>query len=157
MSTVKGDWPVTAPCAQSQWLVCKPLASFLWVQRSGFLTKAHLFHPCSTRCLHFFLLSISLFQYCGHLMPSASSLEKTLVLEKIEGRRRGRDGQMASSTRWTWFWANFRRSGGQGSSVVQGSLRVRRDQVAEQQQQQQHVPWHSDYTVSLWNWERLRK
>ena len=27
-------------------------------------------------------------QYFGHLMPRASSLEKTLVLEKIEGRRR---------------------------------------------------------------------
>ena len=27
-------------------------------------------------------------QYCGHLMQRANSLEKTLVLEKIEGRRR---------------------------------------------------------------------
>ena len=31
-------------------------------------------------------------QYFGHLMPKASSLEKTLVLEKTEGRRR-RGGQ----------------------------------------------------------------
>ena len=30
-------------------------------------------------------------QYFGHLMPKANSLEKTLMLEKIEGkRRRGR-------------------------------------------------------------------
>ena len=28
-------------------------------------------------------------QYFGHLMGRANSLEKTLVLEKIEGRRRG--------------------------------------------------------------------
>ena len=28
-------------------------------------------------------------QYFGHLMRRASSLEKTLMLEKIEGRRRG--------------------------------------------------------------------
>ena len=28
------------------------------------------------------------FQYLGHLMQGASSLEKTLMLEKIEGRRR---------------------------------------------------------------------
>jgi len=28
-------------------------------------------------------------QYFGHLMPRADSLEKTLVLAKIEGRRRG--------------------------------------------------------------------
>ena len=29
------------------------------------------------------------FQYFGHLMQTADSLEKTLVLGKIEGRRRG--------------------------------------------------------------------
>ena len=35
-------------------------------------------------------------QYFGHLMQSADSLEKTLMLEKIEGRRRrGRQ-----RTRW---------------------------------------------------------
>ena len=28
-------------------------------------------------------------QYFGHLMRRADSLEKTLILEKIEGRRRG--------------------------------------------------------------------
>ena len=28
-------------------------------------------------------------QYFGHLMQRANSLEKTLMLEKIEGRRRG--------------------------------------------------------------------
>ena len=30
------------------------------------------------------------FQYFGHLMKRADSLEKTLILGKIEGRRRGR-------------------------------------------------------------------
>ena len=29
-------------------------------------------------------------QYCGHLMHRADSLEKILMLGKIEGRRRGR-------------------------------------------------------------------
>ena len=29
------------------------------------------------------------FQYFGHLMQRADSLEKTLILGKIEGRRRG--------------------------------------------------------------------
>ena len=33
------------------------------------------------------LLKLNL-QYFGHLMPRANSLEKTLVLEKIEGKRR---------------------------------------------------------------------
>ena len=41
-------------------------------------------------------------QYFGHLMQRADSLEKTLMLRKIEGRRRGeRDGWMASETEWT--------------------------------------------------------
>ena len=31
-------------------------------------------------------------QYFGHLMQRANSLEKTLMLEKTEGRRRGQRG-----------------------------------------------------------------
>ena len=34
-------------------------------------------------------------QYIGHLMPRTDSLEKTLMLGKIEGRRRGQQ-----SMRW---------------------------------------------------------
>ena len=33
-------------------------------------------------------------QYSGHLMRRADSFEKTLVLGKIEGRRRGREGMI---------------------------------------------------------------
>ena len=42
-------------------------------------------------------------QYFGHLMQRADSFDKTLMLGKIEGRRRrGRqDGWMASPTQWT--------------------------------------------------------
>ena len=44
-------------------------------------------------------------QNFGHLIQIADSLEKTLILGKIEGRRtrvyRGWDGWMASVTRWT--------------------------------------------------------
>ena len=41
-------------------------------------------------------------QYFGHQMQRADSLEKTLMLGKTEGRRRGMtDGWMASPTRWT--------------------------------------------------------
>ena len=40
-------------------------------------------------------------QYFGHLMQRADSLEKTLMLGKIEGGRRGRDGWMASPTQGT--------------------------------------------------------
>ena len=58
-------------------------------------------------------------QYFGHLMGRAYSLEKILMLQKIEGRRsrddRGRDDWMASLTQWIcccccshsylWFFA----------------------------------------------------
>ena len=44
-------------------------------------------------------------QYCGHLMQRVDSLKRTLMLGKIEGRRRrddrGGDGWMASPTQWT--------------------------------------------------------
>ena len=49
-------------------------------------------------------------QYFGHLMQKADSLEKTLMLGKIEGRRRrGRQRIrccMASLTEWTWVWVD---------------------------------------------------
>ena len=47
-------------------------------------------------------------QYFGHLMWRADSLEKTQMLGKIEGRRRGDRGRecwMTSPTQWTWIWA----------------------------------------------------
>ena len=48
-------------------------------------------------------------QYFGHLMQRADSFEKTLMLGKIEGRRRrdrGWDGWMASLTQWIWVWVD---------------------------------------------------
>ena len=46
-------------------------------------------------------------QYSSHLMQRADSLEKTLMLGKIEGRRRrGRQRLTASLTQWTWVGAN---------------------------------------------------
>ena len=51
-----------------------------------------------------FMLKLKL-QYFDHLMGRTDSLLKTLILGKIEGRRRrgdrGGDGWMASSTQWT--------------------------------------------------------
>ena len=45
-------------------------------------------------------------QYFGHLMRRADSVEKTLMLGKIECRRRrddrGWDGWISSLTQWTW-------------------------------------------------------
>ena len=48
-------------------------------------------------------------QYFGHMMWKADSFEKTLMLGKIEGRRRrGRQRMswIASPTQWTWVWVN---------------------------------------------------
>ena len=49
-------------------------------------------------------------QYFGHLMQRVESLEKTLMLGGIGGRKegdgRGWDGWMASLTWWTWVWVN---------------------------------------------------
>ena len=76
-------------------------------------------------------------QYFGHLMWRADSLEKTLILGKIEGgRRRGQgwDGWMASLTQWTWVWTSFRSwwwTGKPGVLESVGSQRVGRDWVTE--------------------------
>ena len=52
-------------------------------------------------------------QYFGHLMWTADSLEKTLMLGKTESRRRRgwqrMRGWMASLMQWAWTWANSRR------------------------------------------------
>ena len=49
-------------------------------------------------------------QYFGHLIRRTDSLEKTLMLGKIEGRRRrGRQRMrwwMTSLTQWTWVWVD---------------------------------------------------
>ena len=59
-------------------------------------------------------------QYFGHLMRRADSLEKTLMLGMIEGRRRRgeqrtRDSWMASVTQWTEFEEAPGVGDGQGS------------------------------------------
>ena len=80
-------------------------------------------------------------QYFGHLMGRTDSFEKTLILGKIEGRRRrgrqsdrGWDGWMAPLTQWTWVRANFRRWWRTGKPGVLQSMRsqtVRHDWATE--------------------------
>ena len=52
-------------------------------------------------------------QYLGHLMQRGDSLEKTLMLGKIEGRRRKGWQRMRQLdgiiNQWTWVWANWER------------------------------------------------
>ena len=50
------------------------------------------------------------FQYFGHLIQRANSLEKTLMLGKIKGRRRRGRQRMRwlegiTDSKWTWVWA----------------------------------------------------
>ena len=81
-------------------------------------------------------------QYFGHLMQRTNSLEKTLMLGKIEaggeGDDRRWDGWMASLTQWTWVWAN---SGRQWRTGKPGGL-------------QSTGPWRVSHTVWL-NWTEL--
>ena len=91
-------------------------------------------------------------QSFGHMMRWANSLEKTLILGKIEGRRgrddRGWDGWMASLTQWTWVWASSGRqwrAGKPGVLQPMGSQRVGPDWETEQQQRV--------YVMFFWNLE----
>ena len=84
---------------------------------------------------------MSKLHYFGHLMWRANPLEKTLMLGKIESRRkrsnRGWDGWMASPTQWTWVWANSRRrwrTGKPGVLKSMGLQRFRHDWATEKQQ-----------------------
>ena len=64
-------------------------------------------------------------QYFDHLMWRAKSLEKALMLGKIEGSDRGWDGWMASLTRWTWVWVNswsWQRSWGRRLGIRKGGI-----------------------------------
>ena len=72
--------------------------------------------------------------YFGHLMWRVDSLEKTLMLGGIGGRRRrGQqrwDGWMASPTQWTWVWVKSGRwwwTGRPGVLGFMGSQRVGHD------------------------------
>ena len=77
-------------------------------------------------------------QYFGHLMRRVDSLEKTLMLGGIVGRRRrgdrGWDSWMALPTQWTWVWVNSRSwwwTGMPGMLWFMGSQRVRHDWATE--------------------------
>ena len=88
------------------------------------------------------------FQYSGHLMRRVDSLEKTLMLGGIEGRRRrgrqGWDSWMASLTWWTWVWVNsWRRwwTGRPGVLWFRGMQRVVYDWVTELNWTEHPVSW----------------
>ena len=73
-------------------------------------------------------------QYFGHLMQRVDSLQRTLMLGGIGGRRRRGRQRMrwldGIPTRWTWVWVNSRSwwwTGRPGVLQFMGSKRVRHD------------------------------
>ena len=77
-------------------------------------------------------------QYFGHLMTRVDSLEKTLMLGGVEGRRRRGRQRMrwldGITTRWTWVWVNSGSwwwTGRPGLLRFMGSQRVGHDWVTE--------------------------
>ena len=77
------------------------------------LATTDLFSVLSSLCFSNLIFNQTVkLQYFGHLMQRVDSFEKTLMLGKIEGRRRGDDrgwdGWMASLTQWTWVWVDSR-------------------------------------------------
>ena len=96
-------------------------------------------------------------QYFGHLMRRVDSFEKTLMLGKIEGRRR-RQQRMRwlddLTTQWTWVWVDSSSwwwTGRPGVLQLMGSQRVRHDWATElnwtdaawKQALNTRVPWSS--------------
>ena len=61
-----------------------------WEFSQIFLTPKYYFHNIFYQCNNNAQNCNFLNQYFGHLMQRADSLEKTLMLEKIEGKRRRR-------------------------------------------------------------------
>ena len=82
------------------------------------------------------MLKLSL-QYFGHLMQRTDSFEKTVILGKIEGRRRGQQRMrwlVSSPTRCKWVWAssgNWWWTGKPGMLQSIGSQRVWHDWVTK--------------------------
>ena len=70
-------------------------------------------------------------QYFGHLMWRANSVEKTLILGKVEGKRRrgnrGWDDWMPSLTQWTWVWVNLVKDREAWRAAVHGVTKIRHD------------------------------
>ena len=107
---------------------------FLRVSWTARRSNQSILNEISPGCsLEGLMLKLKL-QYFGHLMQRADSLEKTLMLGGIGGRRRrgrrGWDGWMASLTRWTWLWVNSRSlwwTGRPGVLWFTGSQRVGHD------------------------------
>ena len=118
-------------------------------------------------CLEGLMLTLKL-QYFSDLMWRVDSLEKTLMLGGIGGRRRrGRQRMrwlVESLIWWTWVWVNSRSWWWTGRSAVlqfMGSQRVGHDWATELNSTELKVRWEGSEEgrcMKLWSWmvkERL--
>ena len=114
MDTYKGSWAPKNWCFRT--VVFEKTLESPWTARRS--NQSILKEISPEYSLERLMLKLKL-QYFGHLMQRADSLEKTLMLGKLEGRRRrGQQrtrGWMASLTRWTRVWATLGVGDGQGS------------------------------------------
>ena len=103
------------------------LLRVLWIARKS--NQSILKEISHDYLLEELMLKLKL-QYFGHLMRRANSLEKTPMLGKIEGRRRGWQ-------KMSWLWASsgrWWRTGKPGMLQSMGLQRVGYDWMSEQQQ-----------------------
>ena len=105
-------------------------------------------------------------QYVGHWMPRTYSLEKTLMLGMIEGRRRRGWQRMRSLTQWTWVWASSGWCEGHASLVYCSPWVHKESDMPEQLNSNSNctylwecVAWrhHPSYMEleSAWKWDEL--
>ena len=90
-------------------------------------------------------------QYFGHLMWRADSLEETLMLEKIEGRRKKGMTEDAivgcpSLIWWTWIWASSGSWWWTEKPGVLQSMGCKESDMTEQ------LNWLVRYFVEYFNW-----
>ena len=101
----KENWALRNWCSWT--VVFVKILEFPWTARKS--DQSILKEISSEYSLEGLMLKLKL-QYFGHLIRRADSLEKTLMLGKIEGRgrrdNRGWDGWIASLIQWTWVWVS---------------------------------------------------
>ena len=127
-------------CFFSVWLTSLSMiiSRSIHVAANGIISFFFFFYNQMVFCCMYILMLKLKLQYLGHLIRRVDSLEKTLMLGGIGGRRKGDnwgwDGWMASLTQWTWVWVNsgsWRRTGRPGVLWFMGSQRVGHDWATE--------------------------
>ena len=130
---------------------------FVWLTSLSMIISRST-HVAAHDIISFFLWLMILklkLQYFGHLMLRVDSLEKTLMLGGIGGRRRrGRQRMrwLDGITRWTWVWVNSGTwwwTGRPGVLRFTRSQRVRHDWATELNWTELNIPLDIYSTSSL--------